>query len=97
MRLYAHLGQRFMAEGLPPSGAVYAKWFEEYSSPGMEELSKSLEALLDADKDDPLNLDGDDQAHPALQGTRSTEAAEPFARSSASRVADPKIRRRTIP
>eukprot|EP01052_Picozoa_sp_SAG31_P014549 SAG31_NODE_907_length_11081_cov_6.935731_8_plen_246_part_00 len=46
MRLYAHLGQRYTAKGLPAS-ETYAKWFEEYSSPQMEELSKSLEALLD--------------------------------------------------
>ena len=45
MRLYAHLGQRFVAKGTP--AATYAKWFDEYSSDEFEQLSKSLEAVLD--------------------------------------------------
>jgi thiaminase len=47
MRLYAHLGQRFVAKGTP--AATYAKWFDEYSSDEFEQLSKSLEAVLDED------------------------------------------------
>ena len=56
-----------------------------------------LQALLDADEQDPLRLEDDDQAHPRLQGTRSTEAAEPFARSSASSGDEPpRVRRRRV-
>ena len=45
MRLYAFLGQHFVARGAPE--AAYAKWFEEYSSEDFEQLSQSLEAVLD--------------------------------------------------
>ena len=45
MRLYAHLGQHFVARGAPET--AYAKWFDEYSSEDFEQLSQSLEAVLD--------------------------------------------------
>ena len=45
MRLYAFLGQRLAADGLPEHD--YREWIETYSSEEFEELAKKLEDLLD--------------------------------------------------
>ena len=53
-----------------------------------------IQKLLEIEAEDPLRIHGDEQTHPAFQGTRSTEAAaEPFARSSAEPFARKGVRR----
>ena len=56
MRLYAFLGQRLAAEGLPDHD--YREWIETYSSPEFEELAKKLEDLLDSAGDDSPRVQG---------------------------------------
>ena len=54
------------------------RFYEEDCVGGFDWIQK----LLDLEKEDPLRLDDAYvQKHPAFQGTSSTEAAEPFARS----------------
>jgi thiaminase (transcriptional activator TenA) len=45
MRLYAHLGQRLAASGLPAHR--YRRWIEAYAAEQFAELSRTIEALLD--------------------------------------------------
>ncbi len=46
MRLYAFLGQSLEKEGASENNP-YSEWIETYSDPGFEELSETLETLLD--------------------------------------------------
>ena len=53
-----------------------------------------IQKLVETDQEDPLRIHGDEQTHPAFQGTSSTEAAaESFARSSAEPFARKGVRR----